>query len=410
MVDTSNRRTGMLARRVLLLAQVELADAQVTKPDLDDAVDGGWPQRHRLTGQGVADAPGRPPDLDASGCVYHAHRVAGGVGDRRQVLGEGAWAARVAAEWGGEPERLVGALLVVDGAEAVEDALGLAERGEPAGADGVGEQRAVDALELALSLGMEGTAVDRGDAEPNQKDAQFGQPVRALRCAPGRAVVAQQLPRQAVAAEERGQDRLDRGGVLVGAGGKPEQEARVVVEHRQGVAAPRSQRDVAGEVDLPQPIRRVRLEALPGAGDRLREIAAPSARADGGDRADCGQVVRAKVLQAALELARPPGRVGVPQRHDLLFHGRVGAMRAGVGAARTVDQRRRVVAGLGPRQPRVAGGAADPITLTQRAGPPSRGQRQRAERTTGTWLALSHGMLGLHSGPSMPWLSANHVP
>ena len=133
------------------------------------------------------------------------------------------------------------ALVVVDVAPARECALALAEIGEAAPGQDLGRQCAVEALVLALGLGMVGAAVGDADAEPHQPHGEHGVGL-AAGVAPRRAVVHQHRLGQPVAPEDGAQPLAHRLRALVGAGGERERVARVVVEHRQGngSARPRS--------------------------------------------------------------------------------------------------------------------------------------------------------------------------
>ena len=143
---------------------------------------------------------------------------------------EGTGAGLVAAGGHGVGQRLVGPLQVVARAEAVEVGLGLAQVGEVAVGEDLGGDGAVEALDLALGLGMGGRPCHGLDAEAQQPGFQRGQPALPGR-APGRAVVGQDGAGQPIAPKHRGQVGLDGVLLLVGAGGQAQREARVVVEH-----------------------------------------------------------------------------------------------------------------------------------------------------------------------------------
>ncbi len=83
---------------------------------------------------------------------------------------------------------------------------------------------------------------------------------------------------------------------LAGAGAQRHVEARMVVQQGQWVAAPARCVHVALEVDLPQRIGALVLEALPGLGC-LRSLGGDQAMAmqDGRDRAGC-QAAQTQIL------------------------------------------------------------------------------------------------------------------
>ena len=68
-------------------------------------------------------------------------------------------------------------------------------------------------------------------------------------------MVAEDGPRQPIAAKYRFQAREHDGGLLASAGGEQQGKAGVVVEQRQGMDLAVAQRLVAHEVPLPQRIK-----------------------------------------------------------------------------------------------------------------------------------------------------------
>src|SRR6516164_9444201 len=123
------------------------------------------------------------------------------------------------------------------------------------------------ALVLALGLRMIGPAMSNPDAEPDQPEAQAGK--RQIAVAPRRAVVHQHRGRQPIATKYTGERILHGHAALVGAGLEQHGEARMIIEHRQRMAACASdEREVSLEVHLPQLIGYAALEALPGSGSR----------------------------------------------------------------------------------------------------------------------------------------------
>src|SRR5207245_1877546 len=123
-------------------------------------------------------------------------------------------------------------------------------------------QRTVEAFDLALRLRMADTAPVELDALAHEPERQAGS-----RASPGTppwsAVVHQHGLGQAAAVEGFEELLLDRRGERAAVGGRRDQVAAMVVEHRQRADRPRP---AAGpfEVYLPEFFGRAALEALRG--------------------------------------------------------------------------------------------------------------------------------------------------
>ncbi len=154
--------------------EIEGRDPMVAEEDLQGGRVGGRPQGDGVAAEGLADVIGPVVQRDRPVALDPADQVAGGVVDRRQGLGEGAWAGPVAAGGRGEVQRLVGARQVVGIAEAVELPLAVGQVGEGAVAQRLGLQGAVEALLLALGLRVGRPAVADRDAQAQQPDRQDG--------------------------------------------------------------------------------------------------------------------------------------------------------------------------------------------------------------------------------------------
>ena len=208
--------------------------------------------------------------------------------------------------------------------------------GAPRGKDGFGlrpiDQRlsqhleiqgSVEAFDLALGLGVIGRAMTDGDAEPEQPDAEAGQGLGLVGIAPGRSIVGQDAPGQAIAAEDLRQRCFDGGLGLVGTPAQSQQIATVIVEDAQRVTASALERNRSLEVDLHQATGLLGFKALPGARRRLGGIDQSLPLQDRGAGADSGS--RSLRAQPAPTAASPhpsadaPGALG-----DLALDGRVG--------------------------------------------------------------------------------------
>ncbi len=157
--------------------------------------------------------------------------------------------------------------------------------------------------------------------------------------APGRPVVHRHPIGQPIAPKGLGQARLHGRALLVGTGVKQDIKARMVIEHRQGMAAAFIQSKPSFEVHLPEPIGRFVLKAPEGRVlKRLRGLNEPVAVQDGGDGAGGRYLPMAEITQPPLELPPAPGRMPLPQRHHRRFQRRVGPMGRVLRTARAIHK------------------------------------------------------------------------
>jgi len=337
---------GFEQREVVMLGlggrrfEIDAAEALVTEEDLVEAVGGGRAHGHGLSGEAMAEIVGAVAPGDFAFAFDEADDVVGTVLDRREDLGPGARAGRVAGGGRGHVEGVVWTLLVVDRPPLIEDLLAVGQITQIVAAQDLGLERAMKALFLALGLGMIGSAVEDADAQPDQPDGQRG-PLAAA-TAPGRGVVAEQVLGQAVALKETLQVGAHGGGVFPTTGAQPEQVTGMIIEDGQRMAAAAAtQGHMAFEVHLPKLIGVRSLEALPGlmllTGPRLDPAFPAQERANGAVR---GQVADAQVLQPAAQLARTPRRVLGPQLQQALADLRRGLIRRAVRPTGTIAQRR----------------------------------------------------------------------
>ena len=169
-------------------------------------------------------------------------------------------------------------------------------------------------LVFALGLRMIGPAVADRDAELEQPHRQPGVAVQRIR-PPRRAVVHQHPLGQPIAPEDRRQLGLHRIAALVAAGPQPDSIARVVIDHRQRVTAPRPRRKMPLVIHLPQLVRRRPLKPFKGfaAGARRTRDAAMAVQ-DRGNRAGARHRLVLHILQPATDLAPAPGWMLVANR------------------------------------------------------------------------------------------------
>ena len=141
-------------------------------------------------------------------------------------------------------------LMVVERAPVVEGALAVGEIAKTAPADHFGLEGAMEALFLALGLGMAGPAVHDAHAKPGEPDAEAGQRL-AARIAPRRTAVHQHGERQAIAAKGLFQMAAHRLALLISTGREHQIVAGMVVERSQRMAASAVYAEVTLEVHLP---------------------------------------------------------------------------------------------------------------------------------------------------------------
>ena len=196
----------------------------------------------------------------------------------------------------------------------------------------------MEALVLALRLGMVRPAMADPDAMAQQPDRERGVRLSAA-VAPRRAVVHQHRTRQAVAAKQRGQAIANRAVLLVAARLDAQRITRVIVEHRQRMAAPAGHREMTLEIHLPQLVGFGALEANMRPGMLRAAIELAVAAQDIADRACCRHRPAARLAHRPGDLAAAPGVVARrPDPQHLGFHSRLGSRRAGVRPARAIRQ------------------------------------------------------------------------
>src|SRR5437667_6395559 len=123
----------------------------------------------------------------------------------------------------------------------------------------------MEAFSLALSLRMMRTRKRQTDAQANQPNGELGVTTSAMMIsAPGRAVVHSHAPRQTITTKDANQSRASSFGSLIRTSHQPQHEARMIVEHRQGITTTSTQSEITFEVHLPQVVGLRMDEADPG--------------------------------------------------------------------------------------------------------------------------------------------------
>jgi len=307
----------MVNRLVGVLAQIDLAQEVVAIAEIEDAVGFFRTQGEVFSCERLRAADASPLEVEPAFALDGADMVAGIVCGRLDGAGHGAGAGAVAVGGHGHADAVVWASVVIDRAPGIEGVLRLVEAGEGAAGQDLGLQRAMEAFVLALRLGVIGPAMGQANIQVHQPDPKSGM-LAAPAAAAGRAVVRQDTPRQAIAAERRLQPATHRIGPLVGARLDHKRIARVIVQHREWMQPrPALQWHMTLAVHLPQIVRRRMLEAdeaTPLAGPWPVQQPVPSQ--DCADRGGRGGRM-APVLQHLANLASAPGRMLGPHRQNL---------------------------------------------------------------------------------------------
>src|SRR5579859_4283058 len=158
------------------VVEIDGGEELVTKENLADGIVGvGLAQGDGKAAQGFGDAEGFAAIAEPTLGLDLAHLEAGRILDRRQALGERNRTWAITGDRSSEVERVVRTNQVVAVAEAIELALAVREVGEVEVAQDFEHQGAMEALVLALGLGMIRTAMRNSDPEPNQPQSKGGE-------------------------------------------------------------------------------------------------------------------------------------------------------------------------------------------------------------------------------------------
>src|ERR1700704_4232010 len=203
----------------------------------------------------------------------------------------------------------------------VEGALYLCEILEATSIEHFGFKRTMEALVLAIGLGMCRRAMADTDAQPDQPYGKVGNAVFVLaRTAPWRTIVGIHAYRQPIAAEGLGEQGLNALCIGSSTRGQPPVVTGMVIDHREGMTRTGWRGEIALEVDLPQLIRLCMLKTLPRSGLRAGCLAdQPVPVQDGGHGARCWNIGVPELLQALADLASAPRRVFLAQCKHMGF-------------------------------------------------------------------------------------------
>src|SRR6202522_847889 len=322
------------------ISQVHLRDALRDEDDVPHAVLGGGTQSAALNRKGLGKLEGAPLEGEPSVLLHAALDVVGAIFGFMQASGPGPRARLIAPRRHGVVERLMRSLRVVDEAPRIEGALptrqvfvNLLHR--------LGVQRPVHPLVLALGLRMVRPGMSAAHAQEHQPDRQR-RPAAVGPVAPGRAVVHRHAFGQAITLERLGQTILDRLRLLVRAGGDAQGVARMVVQHRQRMAAPSgSHRNVPLEVHLPEPVGTRMLEPNESRMlGRLGGVEAAVAPQNLRDRRGRRQTLLAQILQPPAQFASAPRRMLASKRDDLGLHNLCRPLRTRERPPRAIREKR----------------------------------------------------------------------
>jgi len=231
--------------------------------------------------------------------------------DRRQDLREGAWAGTIAGDWRLHLQSLMGPLMVIDLAPALEGRLGMRQMLETFAIEDFSLQRAMETLLLAVGLRVIGTAMAEADSQTDQPQSQFSHLPGVAWRTPRRPVIEVHPNRQAVAAEGGFQMFAHGLRPRVAAGLQNEVVAGMVVEYGQRRAASLQGLEMSLEIRLPQDVGLFVLEALPGLVLRCPGDNQSVAMQDAADRTG-RHTAQPEIMQAPTDLAPTPGRVLKP--------------------------------------------------------------------------------------------------
>jgi hypothetical protein len=251
------------------------------KIDIEDAVlCGVWANSDIMPMEGVGELEFAPTKAEFTIPLHSHDLVIRAIFDRRQDLGEGPRARAIAGDGRLHLQRLMGALVVIDLAPAVESRLGMGQILEAPAVKHFSLERAVETFFLAIGLRVIGTAMAEADPQADQPQPEFSYLPGLARRSPRRPVVEIHANRQTIAAESGFQMLADGRRAGVAASLQHQVVARMVVEHGQRRATAFQGLEMSLEVCLPQGVGKFVLEALPSLVllSRRRE----SARADAG--------------------------------------------------------------------------------------------------------------------------------
>src|SRR6266404_5546155 len=330
----------MVSRSRCRLAQIERADLVGAEQHVEAAILVARTQRDTAVAEGPADLEWPIAEAQPAIAVDPPDDRPGAIVERRDLLRKAAPARAIARRRGRQIERLMRPLGVVYHPPGIKALLALGKIGKRPPADDLSRQRAMKPLVLSLGLRMVGPTMADRDTELEQPHRQPGVAMHRVG-PPRRNIVGQHPVGQTIAPEDRRQRGLHRARALVAAGPQPKRVTRVVIDHRQRVAAPRGGGKMPLVIHLPQLVRRRPLKPLKWFVSSARPHLDAAIAVQ--YRSHCARArhpVMAEILQPTTDLAPAPGRALVTDRQHPLLHFRRCARRRALRAPRPVRQTR----------------------------------------------------------------------
>src|SRR5439155_11281685 len=242
--------------------QVDGLDLMASEMDVVDSIFSSRSQGDRITTKCFAHLKLAVAKRDFAIRLHFANLIDSSVLQRRQLLRERSVAHLITTRRHGHPQSFMRSLVIVTMTPPIKTALHACKVAKASVCQQLDFQSPMEALVLALGLGMVRPTVTDSDAQPQQPNRQGRMLVLTI-TSPGRTVVHQHPLRQTITAKSGGQSFFYRGGLLIAAGLQTQRIARVIVEHSQRMTAfAVAQGKVAFEIHLPQLIRSLLFKPL----------------------------------------------------------------------------------------------------------------------------------------------------
>src|SRR5262249_46082924 len=143
------------------------------KAGIPDTIGCGWPEGEAMASEGLAEPDLMSVKADEAAMLDLADDLTVVIFRRLQRLGKGSRAHAISVGRYSEINRLVRPEGVVDGPPAVEPALAVAQIAKAAAGQDLSLEGAMEALILALGLGMIGPPMGHADAQLQQPDREW---------------------------------------------------------------------------------------------------------------------------------------------------------------------------------------------------------------------------------------------